>query len=388
MPFQIVRSDLLSIPCEAIVNPTDELLSGSGGLDSQIHMIAGSDMDRECQVYVPMRTGSAALTQGYHLNCRYVIHTAAPWWTGKQEQIDQLRLCYKNALRIATECDFSTIAFPLIGGGARRFPRELVLKIAAEEIQDYLQQRDDLFVFLVVQNMAEFQPNPNLLYGLEEYIYYLHEKERRENEVHSMLETASTGAFPAITLEELEAARREEKSSQHSLPPPPTSSSKRTGRRFGAPHYRKQPKATPKAQTPLDAINEKPGLVVPFSAFQPERGAILDESFAQMVLRKVDEKGYKKDSDCYTKANIDRRLFSRLRCDEDYHPKKTTAVALAIALELSLSETNELLLKAGYSLSHSITFDVIIEYCILQHNYNIFEINELLFQYDQPLLGG
>ena len=107
-----------------------------------------------------------------------------------------------------------------------------------------------------------------------------------------------------------------------------------------------------------------------------------------MVLRKVDEKGYKKDSDCYSKANLDRRLFSRLRCDEDYHPKKTTAVALAIALELSISETNELLMKAGYSLSHSITFDVIVEYCILQHNYNIFEINELLFQYDQPLLGG
>lgn len=388
MPFQIVHSDMLSIHCDAIVNPTDELLSGSGGLDAQIHMAVGSKMDQECQMYIPLRTGSAALTQAHNLNCRYVIHTATPWWTGRQEQIELLRLCYKNALKIVSECELYSTAFPLIGGGTRGFPRDLVLKIAAEEIQDYLFQRDDLFVYLVVHDMAEFQPNPDLLYGLEEYIYYLHEKERRENEVHSMLETASTGAFPAITLEEIEAARHEEDASQHSRPPAPASSLKRPGRFFGTPFHKKQPKSTFEPQTALGSSNEKPGLVVPFGSFQPERGAILDESFAQMVLRKVDEKGYKKDSDCYSKANIDRRLFSRLRCDEDYHPKKTTAVALAIALELSISETNELLMKAGYSLSHSITFDVIIEYCILQHNYNIFEINELLFQYDQPLLGG
>ena len=115
---------------------------------------------------------------------------------------------------------------------------------------------------------------------------------------------------------------------------------------------------------------------------------MLDESFSQMVMRKIDEKGYKKDSDCYGRANLDRRLFSRLRCDENYHPKKTTALALAVALELSLEETGELLQKAGYSLSRSILLDVIVEYCILQKNYDIFQINELLFQYDQPLLGG
>ena len=107
-----------------------------------------------------------------------------------------------------------------------------------------------------------------------------------------------------------------------------------------------------------------------------------------MVLRKIDEKGFKKDSDCYNRANIDRRLFSRIRSDQNYHPKKTTALALAIALELSLDETKELLMKAGYSLSHSILFDVVIEGCILERRYNIFEVNEILFYYDQPLLGG
>ena len=107
-----------------------------------------------------------------------------------------------------------------------------------------------------------------------------------------------------------------------------------------------------------------------------------------MVLRMIDEKGFKKDSDCYRKANIDKRLFSKIRTDKHYHPKKTTALAIAVALELSNEQTRELLMKAGYTLSHSILFDIIVEYCIIQKNYNIHEINAILYEYDLPLLGG
>ena len=200
-----------------------------------------------------------------------------------------------------------------------------------------------------------------------------------------MLDMASTAAFPAITAEDIEEARRKENQAQFSQPSAPRESASRP-KRSGFSWIRRRKESS----SPVQPSNntEKQGLVVPFNSLELEREVILDESFSQMVLRKISEKGFEKDSDCYCKANIDRRLFSRLRCDENYHPKKTTAVALAVALELSLNETNELLMKAGYSLSHSILFDVIVEYCILQHNYNIFEINELLFQYDQPLLGG
>ena len=117
-------------------------------------------------------------------------------------------------------------------------------------------------------------------------------------------------------------------------------------------------------------------------------GMALDESFSEMVLRKIDEKGYRKDSDCYKRANIDRKLFSKIRGSSSYRPRKTTAIALAVALELPIEETRELLMKAGYSLSRSILLDVIVEYCIGHGNYNIYMINELLFRYDQPLLGA
>ena len=105
-----------------------------------------------------------------------------------------------------------------------------------------------------------------------------------------------------------------------------------------------------------------------------------------MMLRKLDEKGYVRDSDFYRGLGITRQTWSKMK-EPGYHPKKTTAVAVALRLMLSLDETSELLVKAGYSLSHSIRFDVIIEFCILNQIYDIFQVNELLFYYDQPLLG-
>lgn len=380
MSFQIIKSNILSVRCDAIVNPTDEIFSGSGGLDAQIHAAAGPELRRDCDRIGSLAVGSAVITESHLGNCSHVIHTAAPWWENGEEEVAGLRRCYRSCLEIVSECGFEEVAFPLIGSGTRGFPKELVLQTASEEISEYLNGHDGVQIILVVHDKAEFQPNPALLARLDRYINHVQWQE----EVCDSMPLASTAAFPAITDEDIEAERKKQAKYQQSFP---ESAVPDTAARKGKNSGLFRPRGQREEERPLPKSAKRRG-VLPKIPFKYGSEAVLDESFSQMVLRKIDEKGFKKDSDCYNRANIDRRLFSRIRSDQNYHPKKTTALALAIALELSLDETKELLMKAGYSLSHSILFDVVIEGCILERRYNIFEVNEILFYYDQPLLGG
>ena len=338
MPLKIVRNDITKMEVDAVVNAANESLLGGGGVDGAIHRAAGSDLLAECRTLGGCKTGQAKITGGYNLPAKYVIHTVGPIYRGggNGEQA-LLESCYRESLRLAKAYNCESVAFPLISSGVYGYPKDQALKVAVDVIGAFLLE-NDMTVYIVIFDQASYQIGGKLFSDIAAYIddrYVVeHGDSLRERRCRMPLECLSSGGIPKQMLG---------KSCEY--------------------------------EEPFDGESLRAKLKQ------------IDESFSQMLLRKIDEKGMT-DSACYKKANIDRKLFSKIRSDIHYKPSKPTAIAFAISLELSLAETEDLLRKAGFALSHSSKFDIIIEYFIRMGNYNIFEINEALFAFDQSLLGA
>lgn len=351
MPFQIVRNDITKMEVDAIVNAAKPSLLGGGGVDGAIHAAAGPELLAECRTLGGCGTGQAKLTRGYRLPCRYVIHTVGPVWRGGLfGEREKLASCYRASLELARENGCESVAFPLISAGIYGYPKDKAMRVAMDTICAFLSDHD-MTVYLVVYGKASTALSRKLFARVQEYIddHYVeaHPDRRRERRWENVSFSAAGPGEDAVA----DAAPR------------------------------------PAAKRPAVAPTIT-GMAESGNGDFPERLLTeLDESFQQMLLRKIDESGMT-DAQCYKKANIDRKLFSKIRKDVHYRPSKATAIAFAIALELDLREAESLLRKAGFALSRSSRFDVIVQYFIEQHRYNIFEINEVLFHYDQPLLGA
>ncbi len=350
MPLQIVRNDITKMQTDAIVNAANESLLGGGGVDGAIHRAAGPKLLEECRKLHGCRTGEAKITKGYRLQAEYVIHTVGPIWRGgKNGERDLLCSCYRNSLLLAEQYECKSVAFPLISSGIYGYPKAQALQVAVEEISAFLLQHE-MTVYIVVFDKKAVEIGEKLFSDIREYIDDLYVDEHRDSRRRMQ--------------ERWENADRIHYSYDMNAAPLPS--------------FVSEPKES--------SIDESCLNTPPLGFSLDDMMSMIDESFSQMLLRKIDEAGIK-DSECYKRANIDRKLFSKIRNDVHYKPKKTTAIAFAIALGLSFEEAEELLLKAGYALSHSSKFDIIIEYCIKKKIYNIHEVNEILFAFDQPLLG-
>ena len=340
MPLEILRNDITKMPVDAIVNAANETLLGGGGVDGCIHRAAGPALLEECRTLGGCRTGEAKLTGAYRLPCKYIIHTVGPVWRGGScGEREQLVSCYRASLALAKAHGCESVAFPLISSGIYGYPKDQALRVAVDTIGEFLLQ-NDMTVYLVIFDRSAYQISGKLFADIAEYIddHYVDAHTDRSAERRRRIETQAAPMFtePMSTM----------------MPPMPT------------------------ASMPITAARRLDDLMTH-----------LDAGFSETLLKLIDRSG-KKDSEIYKKANVDRKLFSKIRNNPDYKPSKPTAIAFAIALELDLRETRDLIARAGYALSASSKFDVIIEYFIGQGKYDIFEINEALFAFDQSLLGA
>jgi O-acetyl-ADP-ribose deacetylase (regulator of RNase III) len=328
MPFTIIRNDITKLRVDAIVNAANTSLQMGGGVCGAIFSAAGADrLQNVCNELAPVKTGEAVITQGFNLPAKFIIHAAGPVYRdGKHGEEFLLRSCYTNSLELAVKHGCESVAFPLISSGIYGYPKEDALRIATTAIRDFI-NKHDVDISLVVFDKAAFTVSKELLGAVESYI--------DENYI-------SKHKMPRRKLLAIEA---EELSFNEALAP------------------------------------------AAMGAALPDLVENLDEPFSVTLLRLIDATG-KKDAEIYRRANIDRRLFSKIRGNEHYAPSKPTVLAFAVALELNLAQTADLLERAGFALSHSRKFDVIVEYFITSRKFDIFEINEVLFSYDQPLLGG
>ena len=331
MPFNIIRQDITKFHCDAIVNAANKSLLGGGGVDGAIHRAAGPELLAECATLGGCDTGCAKITKGYKLPCKYVIHTVGPRYKdGTRGEREQLVSCYRESLRLAEEHGCESVAFPLISAGAYRYPPAEAVRVAVDTVKEYLWNSDsDMTVTLCVFDKRGFMIGRTIFGDINDYLGEHYEPRTRGKRI--------------LDIEEAQTACKAEASM-------------------------------------VDSALRAPSL--PEDLFDA-----MDESFSDMVFRIIRERRLDEVA-CYKKANIDRKLFSKIRSNSDYRPKKNTAMALAVGLELSLPEAEELLMKAGYAFSTNSKFDMIVHYFIENGIYDIFEINEALFGCDQATLGG
>ena len=411
MPFKIIRTNLTKVHADAIVNTANPMPVYGDGTDRAIYMAAGADeLLAERRKIGAISRGEAAVTKAFRLPARFIIHTVGPVWQGGDHgEFETLRSCYRKSLFLAEQLGCQSIAFPLISTGVYGFPRDKALDIALSCFREHL--KDSIDEQTVKHQFEMEMPSSSLSYGAEQ--------ERRE--AYRRMFGNSAPLFASDALEESVSpdafdeeesarpkARRRDVTARDSSEGPDRErgaglkgSDRAKHAKSAAPKQEKRPK--PKPQERQKSVRR--------GIFDPEIAALFDrlkekqsghgadlkqgsledvmnnigETFQQRLLRMIDEREYT-DAQVYKKALLDRKLFSKIRCKEDYNPSKKTVLALALALELNLDETIDLLARAGYALSPSSKSDLLVEYCIVKEKYDLIDINALLFHYGLPTL--
>lgn len=405
MPFQILRNDITRMKVDAIVNTVSPEPGIGWGVDAGVHKKAGPMLLLERRKLGRLKVGSAAVTRAFDLPARFVIHTVGPvWQDGTKGEQQLLRSCYDECLRLAKKKGCESIAFPLISAGNHGFPKSVALSIALDAIRDFL-MKEELLVYLVVYSHDAFalsekvfrdvrsfiddnyaQENDLLQYGVADKCQLRYAQQKRILEAQEAILGRSTPPFPQAPA----PWDAPEEAAKEMLPPADCAC---------APAPR-ETMPLPCAPAPRESMALPSMAPSPRRERMPKKSAAYsaplslqdmlrqeDVGFSGKLLQLIDRTG-KKDSAIYSRANVTRQHFSKIRNDPNYKPTKATALAFAIALELDMEGTRDLIGRAGFALTRSSKFDLIVMYFIQNGIYDIFAINAALFEFDQKLLGG
>ena len=332
MPFNIIRQDITKLKVDAIVNAANTGLQEGGGVCGAIFDKAGrEEMRAACDAIGSCPEGGAVITPGFDLPARYVIHTVGPvWHGGKQGEEDVLRSAYRSSLELAKAHGLESIAFPLISTGVYGYPWNDGMAVALDEVQEFLLE-NEMDVTIVLYGLISDPTRNRLREDLSRYLY----DNLSQGTAHTQMYNAP----------------------------------QRGGRISDAMKMGPEAPQAPYITRPSTPIN--------FPA---------EQTFSQTLLKLIDAKGLT-DPQAYKRSNVDRKLFSKIRSDDHYIPKKSTVLAFTIGLGLSVDEAIDLMGRAGYAFSPWHKRDLIVRYFLEHGLHDIARVNAALFEYDQELLG-
>ena len=376
MPFQIIRNDITKMQLDAIVNPANPMPGYAAGIDSAVYKAAGEEkLLRRRQEIGAITPGSSFITDGYNLPAKYIIHTVGTVWQGgNSDEETIIRKCYRSIFRLALEHHILSLAIPLLASGSYGFPKGIALRIALSEIESFMSE-NDIELYLVVFDEKSYSLSTELYGDIDEYInkHYVEEKISEEY-------SASYGRGKSSNAEPVRV------SSVYGAPIGFGFSESNRRKTYDSENETLDDKAdNGREELILDYISPEKCLVSEVRSLE-DAVKNLDKSFMELVFSFADQKGLT-DVEVQKKANLDRKAFSKLKCGTTKNPSKSTALALAIALELNLDDTKDLLSRAGWALSPCSKQDLIVQYFIERKAYDIYEINLALFEHGEQLLG-
>ena len=408
MAFTIIRDDITNVSADAIVNTANPKPVFGAGTDAAIYKKAGvKELLKKRKKIGKMEVGEAKATPAFSLNAEYIIHTVGPVYKdGRSGEEEDLRKCYKNCLLLAEELKCESVAFPLISTGSYGFPKAEALRIMISEFSDFLSGHE-MEITLVVFDEESFAVSGKIFSGIDEYIDENYVSEKLDEE-YSETETL---LYREAVIKDRGNARV-----SNAVPKKPGKGFGRRAARDSSEsafyHSRAEDEdvcdecvcaeeaffdgameeepcepVCAASPAPVSKMLEMPAVAKPKERTLDELVNQVKETWQENLFRLIDEKGYT-DTEVYKRANVDRKLFSKIRSNPSYQPKKSTAIAFALAMKLNLDETKDFLARAGYALSPSSKADLIVEYFIDNEEFDIYTINLALFDHEQPLLGA